>query len=435
MQMKPPSYTELTHKVVREAFDAIPFAEIVSRVNALRRITSKNPKQTIRGAINGSHMILSTGDRRFGWKPRLITGSVLRHTLQAAELGKQWLYWDIGVRDALWPGFFETQKYGDQKPVTASFGDGKEIILSLEHAAHATWGSVADHLFWDWLEGLGSSAGDHLMLDVIDGMAKTYAFRFEPRAARDEAVIAARNQVLLEAGRKRDRKAYGVTDWELTAHLLAIGFYKHPVPPDPFSELWPEAEKPAVPITPSDSDPLASALFGQEAHAYDFEQPAGLPPEYDPALGQRRPRFSELARRQSVTSSTFRVHLRRLPEIWRDLELAEDNTFEDLHLLCQRAFSWSEDHLYSFFLSGKAWDRVSEIGSPWSDSSLHTHQIRIGDVELKEGGSFLYLFDYGDGHEFEVTLLQRDLLAPKGDYPRITGRQGRAPEQYPDFDN
>jgi hypothetical protein len=433
MPQKPPSYTELTHQIVRESEEPLPFAEIMARVDALRRITSKNPKQTIRGAISESQMILSTGDRRFGWKTRLITGSLLRHTLQAAELGKQWLYWDIDVRDALWPGFFATQKYGDQKPITASFTDGKAIVLSLEHVAHATWGSVADHLFWDWLEGLGASAGDHLLIEVLDGMAKRYALRFEPRSARDEAALADRNRALVEAGRKRGRKAYGVTEWELTAHLLAIGFYKDPIPPDPFSELWPEPEEIVPPAATNPPDLLASALFGQETQAYDFENPAGLPPEYDPANGRRRPRPSALARRQSVTSFSFRVYLRGLPQVWRDLELAEDNTFEDLHLLCQQAFGWSDDHLYSFFLSGSAWDRASEVGSPWSDASLHTHQVQIGDVDLEAGGSFLYLFDYGDGHEFGITLLKRNPLAPKGDYPRIVGMEGEDPAQYPDF--
>ncbi|MBK8988237.1 MAG: hypothetical protein IPM39_19580 [Chloroflexi bacterium] len=55
-------------------------------------------------------------------------------------------------------------------------------------------------------------------------------------------------------------------------------------------------------------------------------------------------------------------------------------------------------------------------------------------LNLQEGQVFLYLFDYGDNHEFDVTVLTINPLAPKGDYPRIATYQGMPPPQYPDID-
>jgi len=81
-------------------------------------------------------------------------------------------------------------------------------------------------------------------------------------------------------------------------------------------------------------------------------------------------------------------------------------------------------------MSGRAWDRSSEIGSPWSETDRHTHQIRLGDLGLQPGGRFLYLFDYGDGHEFEVRVQAFNPAAPPDEYPRLASRQGRAPRQY-----
>jgi len=42
----------------------------------------------------------------------------------------------------------------------------------------------------------------------------------------------------------------------------------------------------------------------------------------------------------------------------------ETQTLVTLHKAIQRAFVWYDDHLYSFFLSGRKWDRDSEYTKP-----------------------------------------------------------------------
>ncbi len=441
MSQQKTSFTALTHQVAQASVEPLTVNEIIERVNAIAPITTKNPKQTIRNAISQSGLIVSAGDGRYGWKMRLINGSTLRHTLQEAEFADRVLYWDHDLFDALWPTFFSPQKYSDRSPVTVELPDGTPTTLTLEHFTYKTWGTRATPAFWQWFETLGGKADDHLIFSVLDGEEKRYAVAFEPRAARDEAAVAARNQVILDAARKRASRPGGVAIWDLTTHLLATEMYRHPVPPDPISELWheddwirTEEDDSSISQLQAENMPLVSALFGQDMQPYDYEAPPNLPWEYDPDQGYRRPRQSHLARRGSVRSYMLRVSHRALPEIWRDLELAEDNTLEDLHLLIQRAYGWRDDHLYSFFLSGNSWDRGSEIGSPWSDASLHTHHIEIQQLDLHKGQTLLYLFDYGDQHEFDVTVLRINSLAPKGEYPRTLEYHGKSPPQYPDYD-
>lgn len=432
------SYSKLTHDVVQSSPEPLPFDEIVDRVNAITPITTKKPKGTIRGAISESHMIVSTGDGRYGWKPRVINGSLLRHTIQAAELAQNRLYWDHDVKDALWPTFFAKQRYADRSLVHVTLADDTRTGLSLEMFTPGIWGTPATPEFWEWFHSLEANPGDHLLFEVVDGEAKEYRITFQPRTERDEETITARNEELVEIGLKLMKRPYGVANWDFTTHLLATGFYRNPVPPDPFSELWhAEAMAPVIyeeEPEPDEPEPLGTALFGQGAQEYDFEDPPDLPREYDPSWGERRARKSRKARSGTVTSYTVRVNHRALPEVWRDIELAEDNTLEDLHLKFQLAYGWADDHLYSFFLSGQAWDDHSEIASPWSEASLHTHQVQIGQLDLSEGQTFLYLFDYGDNHEFDVTVLKINQLAPKADYPRIVDFHGEAPPQYPDID-
>jgi hypothetical protein len=61
---------------------------------------------------------------------------------------------------------------------------------------------------------------------------------------------------------------------------------------------------------------------------------------------------------------TFHVSPPGFGRVWRKLELPSDFTLEDLHLAIQDAFAFDNDHLYSFFMSGKAWDAAKEYALP-----------------------------------------------------------------------
>jgi hypothetical protein len=58
------------------------------------------------------------------------------------------------------------------------------------------------------------------------------------------------------------------------------------------------------------------------------------------------------------------VSLPGFGRVWRKLELPADSTLEHLHLAIQSAYDFDNDHLYSFFMSGKAWDDSTEYSLP-----------------------------------------------------------------------
>jgi len=61
---------------------------------------------------------------------------------------------------------------------------------------------------------------------------------------------------------------------------------------------------------------------------------------------------------------TFRVSFPNRPDIWRRVQLDAGQTLADLHAAILQSFSWESEHLYAFFLSGKAWDPLTEYGLP-----------------------------------------------------------------------
>lgn len=65
-----------------------------------------------------------------------------------------------------------------------------------------------------------------------------------------------------------------------------------------------------------------------------------------------------------MISYTFHVSLPGTGRTWRKIELLETQTLAELHLAIQDAFNFDNDHLYAFYMSGKAWDQDSEYRLP-----------------------------------------------------------------------
>lgn len=102
----------------------------------------------------------------------------------------------------------------------------------------------------------------------------------------------------------------------------------------------------------------------------------------------------------------------------------------ELHDAIQRAFSWEDDHLYSFWLDGEFWSRdgteLVRPGTPDTDS--RTADVPVAELRLKIGTRIAYIFDYGD--EWRVMLTLRKIVDGVA-IPRVSKRRGTAPPQYP----
>lgn len=131
----------------------------------------------------------------------------------------------------------------------------------------------------------------------------------------------------------------------------------------------------------------------------------------------------------ALATYTFKVTYLEKPEVWRTIEITGDQTLDDLHYAILRAVNFDADHLYSFFMSGEAWDDTTEYASPHGEGRSAA-RVKIRDLGLRMKQRFLYLYDYGDEHRFDVQLVAFNPDAPRGDYPRIIERHGRAPRQY-----
>jgi hypothetical protein len=132
-----------------------------------------------------------------------------------------------------------------------------------------------------------------------------------------------------------------------------------------------------------------------------------------------------------ATVYRFKVSLTDQKGVWRTIDVRSDQTLEDLHYAIQDAFGWDDEHMYAFFLSGKAWDASTVYIRPEGRRpGEHSARVRLDRLGLRLHKRFLYLFDFGDEWRHEIRVEKVGLPPDGGEYPRIVDEHGQAPTQY-----
>ncbi|MBI5031242.1 MAG: SEC-C domain-containing protein [Chloroflexi bacterium] len=130
----------------------------------------------------------------------------------------------------------------------------------------------------------------------------------------------------------------------------------------------------------------------------------------------------------------FKVSYRHTDDVWFIVETSSKHSLDDLHDAIIDVADFDDDHLHAFFLSGRAWDKETEYGH---GEARYSSAISIGKLQLRMKQRFLYLFDFGDQHEFDVQLIETRPEPPRETRtrPRVLEQHGKLPPQYPDWDD
>ena len=144
--------------------------------------------------------------------------------------------------------------------------------------------------------------------------------------------------------------------------------------------------------------------------------------------------LSPLAPTTEAQTYRFKVSYRGADDVWFLIETSAKHTLDDLHSAIIDAADFDDDHLHAFYLSGRAWDKETEYGH---EDARYSSAISIRKLALRLKQRILYIFDFGDQHEFDVQLIEtsseppREMLAR----PRVIEQHGEMPPQYPDWDD
>ncbi len=129
---------------------------------------------------------------------------------------------------------------------------------------------------------------------------------------------------------------------------------------------------------------------------------------------------------------TLRVTYCRDEDAWADITVSDSNTLDLLHLAIQHAFDLDNDHAWSFYLGRRLWDKATEYGCPQSDCERMADETTFASLKLRKGRKFLYLFDFGDEHVFDLQITETGESESRKDYPQILKVVGKV-EQYAEY--
>lgn len=131
----------------------------------------------------------------------------------------------------------------------------------------------------------------------------------------------------------------------------------------------------------------------------------------------------------------FRVLIDYEEDVFRDIELREDQTFLELHLSIQEAFEFDGQQLASFYKSNETWDKGEEIPlmdfqEDFGPEKLKTmEETKLSDMIEEESQKLLYVFDFMLMWCFFIEILKIG-EAEELEYPMLVHEYGDSPDQY-----
>ncbi len=122
-----------------------------------------------------------------------------------------------------------------------------------------------------------------------------------------------------------------------------------------------------------------------------------------------------------------------LGAVWRRIAIPGDMLLEQLSWAILHAFEFDSDHLYCFICKDR-FGRELRVKHSYMDEGPFTDEVQVQEVPLRVGASMTFLFDFGDNWQFSVHLECIDPVDPQLKNPNVLEEKGKAPEQYPTWD-
>jgi len=124
-------------------------------------------------------------------------------------------------------------------------------------------------------------------------------------------------------------------------------------------------------------------------------------------------------------------------DVYRDIEIEEDATLEDLHNVIVQSFDFDGYEPAAFYLTDEELNQGLEIPLFNFDESKPVnnlmHNTQIKDVLSPESPNLLYVYDFLNMWRFLVNLMgQKEEKEPGQEYPVVVQARGLRPEEAPE---
>jgi hypothetical protein len=131
----------------------------------------------------------------------------------------------------------------------------------------------------------------------------------------------------------------------------------------------------------------------------------------------------------------FRVIIDTEEDIFRDIEIETNDTFQSLHEAILSAFDFEEGEMASFYMSNDEWERgeevtLMEMGEGAAPGGIKTmNGLALDQMVSNPEEKIVYVYDFLRMWCFYIELVEVKKAAPSTIYPRVALVFGDAPEQ------
>jgi len=132
----------------------------------------------------------------------------------------------------------------------------------------------------------------------------------------------------------------------------------------------------------------------------------------------------------------FRIILDAKEDVFRDIEINEESTLEELHNAIIQAFGFEGQEMASFYVSNEGWEQGEEIAlfdmSEGLDSIRVMNETTINDVTNRNQTRLLYVYDFLSLWTFLVELADIAEVDSNQSYPNLMFAHGEIPDEAPE---
>ena len=123
-------------------------------------------------------------------------------------------------------------------------------------------------------------------------------------------------------------------------------------------------------------------------------------------------------------------------DIFRDIEIRETDSLEDLHNSITQAFGFDGLEMASFYVSNDAWEQGEEISmfdvSEGPDAVRTMSESILNDIVHEAQTKLIYVYDFLNMWTFFVELAEIVEEAEGTDYPNLMFVHGQIPDSAPE---
>lgn len=129
----------------------------------------------------------------------------------------------------------------------------------------------------------------------------------------------------------------------------------------------------------------------------------------------------------------FRVILDAEEDVFRDIEILQESTLEDLHNSIVQSFGFDGTEMASFYLSDEEWNQGEEVSQFDMGGEVRLmNETTLDSVLDDKNRKIIYVYDFLNMWTFLIELGEIAEIEEGRDYPNLMFVHGQLPDSAPD---